>query len=160
MWILELTVKNVSKFVKMHALRNSQSVFSRGRGFIFQGFQHLQQIAENTSKWRLNWVQNQENVVQRPSKNSLEKHIQETMKNVSKTHPKMRWKKLFLGGFLRSGGKGVPRVVPRAPPGTSWDRICEKKVPKWRPNVMKQLCFSRFNWRPNVIECVFWGWQG
>ena len=53
MWTLELTVKHLPKIVKMHALRNSQIVFPRGRGFSFQGFQHLQKIAENTSTWRL-----------------------------------------------------------------------------------------------------------
>ena len=145
MWTLELTVKHVPKIMKICALRNSQIVFSRGRGFIFQGFQHLQKLAKIASKWRLNRAQNQEHVVQRPLKNSLEKHIQKTMKNVSKTPPKMRSKKLFLGGFLRSGGKGAPRVVPRALPGTSQGQIYEKKMPKWRPNVMKKLCFSRFN---------------
>ena len=160
MWILERAVKHVPKIVKMHALRNSQIVFSRGRGFIFQGFQHLQKVAKMPSKWRLKWAQNQESVVRRPSKNSLEKHIKKTMKNVSKTPPKMRSKKLFLGGFLRSGGKGAPRVVPRALPGTSQGQIYEKKMPKWRPNVMKKFRFSRFNWRPNVTGSFFWGWQG
>ena len=77
-------------------------------------------------------------------KNSLEKHIQKTMKNVSKTPPKMRSKKLFLGGFLRSGGKGAPRVVPRGLPGTSQGQIYEKKVAKWRPNVTKKWFFSEF----------------
>ena len=160
MWILELSLTHVPKIMKICGLRNSQIVLSHWRGLIFQGFQHLQKLAKNASKWRLNWAQNQENVVQRPSKNSLEKHIQKTMKTVCKTPPNMRSRKLFLGGFLRSGGKGAPRVVPRALPGTSWGRIYEKKVPKWKPNVMQKLCFSRFNWRPNVIECFFWGWQG
>ena len=53
MWILELTVKNVPKIMKMRALRNSQIVFSRGRGFIFQGFQHFQKLTKIASKWRL-----------------------------------------------------------------------------------------------------------
>ena len=53
MWILELTVKHVPKIMKICALRNSQIVFSRGRGFIFQGFQHLQKLAKIASKWRL-----------------------------------------------------------------------------------------------------------
>ena len=75
MWILELTVKHVPKIMKICALRNSQIVFSRGRGFIFQGFQHLQKVAKMPSKWRLKSAQNQENVVRRPLKNSLEKHI-------------------------------------------------------------------------------------
>ena len=160
MWILELTVKHVPKIMKICVLRNSQIVFSRGRGFIFQGFQHLQKFAKIASKWRLNWAQNQEHVFQRPLNNSLEKHVKKTMKNVSKTPPKMSSNKLFLGGFLRSGGKGAPRVLPRDLPGTSWGQIYEKKVPKWRPNVMNMLCFSRFNWRPYVIGSFFWGWQG
>ena len=160
MWILELSLKHVPKIMKTCALRNSQIVFSRGRGFIFQGFQHLQKLAKNASKWRLNWAQNQENVVQRPLKNSLEKHIKKTWKMCSEYLPKWRPKKWYLGWILRSGGKGAPRVLPRALPGTSWGQIYEKKVPKWRPNVMKKLCFSRFNWRPNVIGSFFWGWQG
>ena len=53
MWILELTVTNMLKIVKIRTLRNSQIVFSLGRGLIFQGFQHLQKLAENASKWRL-----------------------------------------------------------------------------------------------------------
>ena len=53
MWILELTVKHVPEIVKMYALRNSQIVFSRGRGFIFQGFQHFQKVTKMPSKWRL-----------------------------------------------------------------------------------------------------------
>ena len=51
--------------------------------------------------------------------------------------------------------KVLPRLLPRALPGTSWGQIYEKKVPKWRPNVMKKLCFSRFNWRPYVIGSFF-----
>ena len=50
MWTLELTVKHVPKIVKMCALRNSEIVFSRERGFIFQGFQHLQKLAKIPSK--------------------------------------------------------------------------------------------------------------
>ena len=50
MWTLELTVKHVQKIVKMHALRNSQIVFSRGRGLILQGFQHLHKLAKNAFK--------------------------------------------------------------------------------------------------------------
>ena len=76
---------------------------------------------------------------------SLEKHIQKTKKNVSKKPQKIRLKNIFLGGFLRSGGKGAPRVVPRALPGTPQAQIYAKKMPKWRPNVMKKLCVSRFN---------------
>ena len=53
MWTLELTVKNVSKTVKMCALRNTEIVFSRGRGFIFQGFQHLQKLDRIAQKWKL-----------------------------------------------------------------------------------------------------------
>ena len=36
MWTLELTVKHVPNIVKMCALRNTEIVFSRGRGFIFK----------------------------------------------------------------------------------------------------------------------------
>ena len=78
MWILELTVERVPKIVKIRTLRNSKIVFSRGRGFIFQGCQHLQKVAKMLSKWELKLTQNQENVVQRPLKNSLEKHIKKT----------------------------------------------------------------------------------
>ena len=53
MWTLELTVKHVPKIVKIRTLRNSKIVFSRWRGFIFQGFQHLQKVAKMPSKWRL-----------------------------------------------------------------------------------------------------------
>ena len=160
MWILELTVKHVPKIMKICALRNSQIVFSRGRGFIFQGFQHLQKVAKIPSTWRLKWGKNQENVDQRPLKNSLEKHIQKTTKTSSKYLPKGGQKKRFFYGFLRSGGKGAPRVVPRGLPGTSQGQIYEKKLHKLGPNVMKQLFFFRFNWRPHVIGCFFWGWQG
>ena len=75
MWILELAVKNVPKITKICALRNSQIVFSRRRGFIFQGFQHFLKLAKIASKWRLNWAPNRETVVRRPLKHSFEKHI-------------------------------------------------------------------------------------
>jgi len=45
MWILELTVEHVPKIVKICTFRNFTIVFSRGRGFIFQGCQHLQNAA-------------------------------------------------------------------------------------------------------------------
>ena len=160
MWILELTVTHVSKNLKIRTLRNSKIMFSLWRDFIFQGFQHPQKLAKIAQKWRLKWAQNRENVVRRPLKISFEKHIKKTWKMCSEYLLKWGPKKGSFWGFLRSGGKGAPRVVPRALPGTSWGRICEKKVPKWRPNVMKKLCFSRFNWRPNVIGCFLWGWQG
>ena len=143
MWILELTVKHVPKIMKICALRNSQIVFSRGRGFIFQGFQHLQKSTKNASKWRLNWAQNQKNVVQRPLKNSLEKHIKKTWKMCSEYLLKWGPKKWFFWGFLRSGGKGAPRVVPRGLPGTSQGQIYEKRLPKLMPNVMKKRFFVR-----------------
>ena len=50
MWTLELTLTHVSKIMKIRDLRNSQIVVSRGRGFIFQGFQHLQKVAKIPSK--------------------------------------------------------------------------------------------------------------
>ena len=41
-WTLELTVSKLSKILKIHTLRNSKIMFSRRRGFIFQGVQHLE----------------------------------------------------------------------------------------------------------------------
>ena len=67
MWTLELAVKHVPKIMNICALRNSQIVFSRGRGLIFQGFQHFQKLAEFASKIRLKSTHNEENVDQRPS---------------------------------------------------------------------------------------------
>ena len=69
MWTLELTVKHVPKIMKICVLRNSQIVFSRGRGFIFQGFQHLQKLTKNASISKLKLAKNQEHAVQRPLKN-------------------------------------------------------------------------------------------
>ena len=54
-------------------------------GLHFQGFQHFQKLAKIPSKWRLNSAKNQENVVQRPLKNSLEKHIKKHEKCVQNT---------------------------------------------------------------------------
>ena len=144
MWILELAVKHVPQIMKICALRNSQIVFSRGRGFIFQGFQHLKKLTKNASKWRLTWAQNQENVDKRPLTNSLEKLIKKTWQMCPTYLPKWDLKKWSLAWILRSGGKGGPRSVPGSLPGTSQGQIYDKKVPKWRPNVTKRMFSFEF----------------
>ena len=90
-------------------------------------------------------MQNQEHVIQRPLKNSVEKHIQKAMKNVSKTPPKIRSTKLFLGGFLRSGGKGAPRVLPGAPPGTPGVESAKKMCQMETKCYEKVVFFEVFN---------------
>ena len=60
-------------------------------------------------------------------------HSKKHKKNkTSKYLPKGDQKKWYFWGFLRSGGKGAPRVVPRGLPGTLQGQIQVKKVPTWR----------------------------
>ena len=143
MWILELTVKHVPKIMKICALRNSQIVFSRGRGLIFQGFRHLQKLTKTASKWRLKWAQNQENVVQRLLKNSLEKHIQKTCKNVFEIPPKMRSKKVICLRFFEVWRQRCSQGAPKGSPRHLLGSNLREKVAKMETKCHEKVVFFR-----------------
>ena len=159
MLILELTVKHVPKIMNRCALRNSQIVFSPRRGFIFQGFQHLQK----KQKMLQNGGWTEPKIKKMWSKDLRKTHLKNTFKkhmnNVSKTPSKIRsmffpWR--FFEVWSQRYSQGGPKGSPNHLPGSS----LREKMPKWKSTVMTKLCFSRFNWRPIVIGCFCWGWQG
>ena len=83
MWILEMTATNMSKIVKIRTLRNSQIVFSRGRGFIFQGFRHLQTLAKKTKKMEAGMSSKSKKMWSRGLRKTHLKHIfKKTMKKL------------------------------------------------------------------------------
>ena len=54
---------------------------------------------------------------------------------------KMRSKKVVAGMDFEVWRQRCSQGAPKGSPRHSWDRICEKKVPKWRPNVMQKVVF-------------------
>ena len=154
-WNLEVTVTHVPKIMKICALRNSEIVFSRGRGFIFQGFRHLQKFTKIVSKWRLNWAKNQENVVQRPLKNSLEKHIQKTTKTSSKYLPKGgKRKRFFFFRFMFFWGLETT-VLPGWSQGVSQAPSRVKLDPKGNQNGGQNGGQNRLDWARPITFCCF-----
>ena len=78
-------------------------------------------------------------MVQWPLKNSLEKHIQQTLKNVFKAPPKRRLKKVVAGMdfevWRQRCPKGGPKGYPRDLPGSKLIPKCTKMEVKMEARI-------------------------